>query len=530
MCWWAGIAFLVTMSGAISAEDTVAARIDRLIADAAGQPVAPRVDDAGFCRRVYLDFAGRIPTVDELQTFLADDSVDKRTQLIDRLLASPEYPARMRDVFHVQWMERLGEHDEWLKFLEASFAANKPLDQLVREILSPVDDDEALRGAAFFFTKRLEHYGENPVDYPGLTRDIGRMFLGVDLQCCQCHDHLFVDDYKQLDFQGLHTVVLQTFIRTDVKFPAVGEKPLDKKTEFMSVFVKEPKHTGPRLPFGTEVEIPVFAKGEEFDVPPDKKKNFPGTPKFSALKVLAERLPTAENPWFVRNAVNRAWCQLMGRGLVHPLDLNHSKNPPSHPDVMDLLAQEFVAHQFDWKWLLRELALTETYQRSSVLPTGTTEPPLDRYVIALEKPLSSEQLAASAWLATSFPPPAKGGSGGVLVPTDMQKKFVTAYANPPREPEGEFAPSVKEALFLSHDATVLGWLTPAKGNLAERAGGEPDNAKAIDLIYRTVLSRSPLPEESAKMVSHVTAAKDRPKALSEVIWALLTTTEFCVNH
>jgi hypothetical protein len=511
----------VVLAAPVVAEDSVAKQVDGLVAHAAGQAVGPVIDDAAFCRRVHLDFTGRIPTVDELQAFVADTAANKRATLIDRLLAGPEFPPRMRDVFHVQWMERLGENEEWTKFLEASFAANKPWDQMVRELLSPVPDDESRRGAAFFLTKRLEHYGEQPVDYPGLTRDIGRLFLGVDLQCAQCHDHLFVDDYKQLDFQGLHTVVLQTFIRQDVKFPAVGEKPLDRKTEFMSVFVKEPQQTGPRLPFGTEVEIPVFARGEEFETPPDKKTKFPGTPKFSPLKALAERLPTKDNPWFVRNTVNRAWCQLMGRGLVHPLDLQHAKNPPSHPEVMDLLAREFVAHQFDMQWLLRELALTETYQRSSILPQGSiAEPPLDRYIVALEKPLSAEQLATSAWLATGHALP---------LPDDVRKKFLSAYANPPREPEGEFAPSVKAALFLSHDATVLGWLTPGKGNLAERAAAEADNGKSLELIYRTVLSRSPRDEELAELTKHLSAT-DRAKAIGDAIWALLTSTEFCVNH
>jgi hypothetical protein len=516
---WAALALL--LSGVVAAQET-AREIDARIAAAAGQAVAPRGDDAGFCRRAYLDFAGRIPTVDELRAFLADAAPDKRMQLLDRLLASPDYVARMTSVFHVQWMERLGDHEEWTKFLEASWAENKPFDRLVRDILSPPVDDETRRGAAFFFTKRLENYGQQAVDYPGLTRDIGRMFLGVDLQCAQCHDHLFVEDYKQLDFQGLHTVVLQTAIRTDLKFPAIAEKPLQKKTEFMSVFLKEPKQTGPRLPFGVELEIPVFATGEEFEVPPDKKKNFPGVPKFSALRALAERLPTADNPWFVRNAVNRAWYQLMGRGLVHPLDLHHAQNPPSHPEVLDLLAREFVARQFDWKWLLRELALTETYQRSSQLPAGlAAEPPIDRYVVALEKPLSPEQLATATWMAAGHAPP---------VPADVQKKFVAAFANPPREPEGEFAPSVKAALFLSHDATVLKWLTPANGNLAERAIAEADHARAIELIYQSVLSRSPSPDESAEMVSYLSTASNRGKAVGDAIWALLTSTEFCVNH
>ena len=227
----------------------------------------------------------------------------------------------MREAFHVQLMERAGEHEEWTRFLEQSFAANKPWDQLVREILNPNADDEATRGAAYFLTKRLENYGQQPVDLPGLTRDVGRLFLGVGLQCAQCHDHLFIDDYKQIDFQGLHTFVSHTTIRQDVKFPAVAEKLVDKKTEFMSVFVKVAKATGPRLPFGTEVDVPTFAKGEELALAADKNSKSPGKPKFSPLAILAEQLPTASNTQFARNIVNRLWWQMLGRGLVHPLDL-----------------------------------------------------------------------------------------------------------------------------------------------------------------------------------------------------------------
>ncbi len=518
---WCCVVLMCGMGADNLRAETLPARIDGLIEAAAGQPVAVVCDDAAFCRRVFLDFAGRIPTRDELLAFQADNSAGKRLQLIDRLLASPEYIRRMRDVLHVQLMERLGEHDEWTKFLETSVTANTPWNEFVRTMLQPGSEDEPKRGAAFFLTKRLENYGQQPVDLPALTRDVGRLFLGVDLQCAQCHDHLFVDDYKQVDFQGLHTFLQHTFIRQDVKFPAVGEKLVDKKTEFMSVFVKEAKQTGPRLPFGPEVEIAVFTKGEEFATPPDRAKNFLGQPKFSPLTELAARLPTAENPYFVRNAVNRAWCLLMGRGLIHPLDFQHAKNPPSHPEVLDLLATEFVAHQFDRKWLLRELAQTRTYQRSSVLPDGRGEPPPDRYVVALEKPLSAEQLAESTWRAT-------GHTGDLSA--EARKKFLAAYANPPREPEGDFAPSVKAALFLSHDATVLSWLQPKDTTLVERLQAETDLPKAIETIYQTVLSRSPTAEETTSMTAFVNEADNRSRALGDVIWALMNTTEFGLNY
>ena len=529
---------VLMLSAIVSADEPLHVRIDTLIEAAAGGTVAPVADDAEFLRRVFLDLAGRIPSSEEARAFLNDSAADKRAVLIDRLLASPEYSRRMRDAWNVQFMERAGEHEEWLRFLEESFAANKPWDKLVREILNPNPDDESSRGAAFFLTKRLENYGQQPVDLPGLTRDVGRLFLGVDLQCAQCHDHLTVDDYKQIDFQGLHTFLSHATIRTDLKFPAVGEKVVDKKTEFMSVFVKQPHTTGPRLPFGTEVEVPTFAKGEEFAVAPDRKVNFPGKPKFSPLAILSEQLPTSTNSLFVRNAVNRLWCQLMGRGLVHPLDLHHSANPATHPAVLDLLATEFTQHQFDIKWLLRELALTRTYQRSSRLPTGSDrEPPIDKYMVAIEKPLSTEQMLMSLLQAT--------GEASRLTATiqvdgkakpnpayeDLRKRFVAAFANPPRDPEVEFAPSVKAALFLSNDAKVLELLKPREGNLAEQLSKETDARKLAESLFLSVLTRSPTADEAEAVTQFVAARKQQPsQGIELAIWALLSSTEFCMNH
>ena len=533
-----GLAVLAGAGEVVWAQEPIHARIDQLIEASAGMPVAGVSDDSEFLRRITLDLAGRIPSSEEVRAFLADLAADKRSVLIDRLLTSPEYARRMRDAWHVQLMERAGEHEEWLKFLEQSFATNKPWDRLVREILNPNPDDEATRGAAFFLTKRLENYGQQPVDLPGLTRDVGRLFMGVDLQCAQCHDHLFVEDYKQVDFQGLHTFLSHATIRTDLKFPAIAEKVVDKKTEFMSVFVKEARTTGPRLPFGTEIDVPAFAKGEEFAVAPDRKVNFPGKPKFSPLAILSEQLPTATNQQFVRNVVNRLWCQMLGRGLVHPLDLSHSGNPASHPAVLDLLATEFTAHQFDIKWLLRELALTRTYQRSSTLPTGLAqEPRPETYVVAIEKPLSTEQMFWSTLQATGELPKHQPAivSDGKSKPNPayegLRKSFLAAFANPPRDPEGEFAPSVKAALFLSNDAKVLELLKPSDGNLADQLVKEVDPARFADTLFTAVLGRPASAEESTAVTQFLAARPDqRDKAVGQVIWALISSTEFCVNH
>ncbi|MGE3808395.1 MAG: DUF1553 domain-containing protein, partial [Gemmataceae bacterium] len=258
--------------------------------------------------------------------------------------------------------------------------------------------------------------------------------------------------------------------------------------------------------------------------PPDKKTKFPGVPKFSPLAKLAEQLPTGDNPAFARNMANRLWYVLLGRGIVHPLDLSHAANPPSHPELLDLLAREFAAHKFDMKYLLREIALSATYQRSSILPAGQERFEPTTFLTAHEKRLCAEQLAASVLVATAEP------TNDDKARAALEAEFVKAFANPPREPEEEFAPSLASALFVSNDATVLKLLTPKTGNLLDRLGKLPDD-KIADEAYMAVLTREPAPEEKQEAAAYLAKNKDRrDKAIANLVWALLASTEFCVNH
>lgn len=523
------IVFLAADS--LRSQEPLHVRIDQLIEAKAGGPLAPLAADAEFHRRIYLDLAGRVPSVDETKVFLADTALDKREKLINRLLASDDHERRLSQVLHVMLMERLGDHEEWQKFLRNSIKANKPWDQLVREIVNPDANNEQTRGSALWYSKRLENYGQNPVDLPALVRDVGRHFLGIDVQCAQCHDHLFVDDYKQEYYAGLFAFVGHATLRTDLKFPAVAIKPLDKRIDFMSVFVKEPKAVGPKLPGGEEVAIPVLADNEKFEQPPEPGKSIPGVPKFNTLRILSERLPRAENNLFTRNIVNRLWWLMMGRGLVQPLDLHHAGNPPSHPELLDLLSKELAAHQFDMRWLLRELALSKSYQRSSF---ASDESPVaaapESYRLALEKPLSSEQMLASLRqaLGESKPLAMPDGDKGW---TEWQARFDKALANPPREPEVEHSPSVKAALFLMNDSEILKWLRPEGENLTARLAGLADAGQLAEELYLSVLSRSPAEEEKQAVAEHLAARGDRREsAIRNLVWALVASNEFCANH
>ncbi len=499
------ILVLFVLVPALHAAEPLHLRINRLI------PVAANpADDAEFLRRVTLDLAGTIPTAEETKRFLADPSPDKRTKRIEELLAAPTYAPRMASLFHVMWMERLGDSSDWTKYLTDSFAKNKPWDAMAKEMLRADGTD----GSSFFIAKRLENYGQNPVDYSGLTRDVGRLFLGKNFQCCECHDHLTVDEYKQQHFQGLFAFVRNAYL-ADAKAMKVAEKPTLDKLAFASVFTKVPMTTAPALPGGMMLEIPQFAKGDEFAVKPDRKTNTVGVPKFRTLAALAEQLPTPSNADFARNFVNRVWFLLLGRGLVHPLDLHHKDNPASHPAVLELLAREFVEHKFDIRWLVREITLTQAYQRSSL---GSAK--LESFAVALEKRLTAEQLYAAVMAATESKPN-----------DALKAKFLKAFANQPREPEDEIAPSLKAALFLLHDKDVLELLKPKEGNLVDRLKRVDKTEIIANELFVAILTRNPTADEVKTATSFLAKRTDRKAdAIGKLAWALLASTEFGVNH
>ncbi|MGL4554378.1 MAG: DUF1549 domain-containing protein [Gemmataceae bacterium] len=492
------------------AADPLHARLDALIP---GTPSAP-ADDAAFLRRAWLDLAGTGPTAAEARAFLDDKDAGKRAKLIDRLLAGPGYAARMADLFHVHLMERLGDSPEWSKYLHDSFAKNRPWDEMARHMLDPRPEGDA--AATFWVTKRLENYGQQEVDKPGLARDIGRLFLGRDFRCAQCHDHLFIDEYKQAHFQGLFAFVQNAALLNQ---KTLIETPTGGRLAFQSVFGKGKGETGPRLPGGKEVAVPALEKGKEWLTPPDRKTRAPGVPRFSPLTELARELPA--HPDFSRNVVNRLWWAFLGRGLVHPLDLHHKDNPPSHPALLDLLAKEFVAHKHDVRWLVREVVLTKAYQRSSELPDGVTALKPERFLTAIERRLTPEQVMRATLAAT----------GTALAGKDLdaaRAKFTKAFAGPAREPEEEPAPSLKSALFLLNDPLLLGWLRPNPGNLTARLVAMKDDEAAQEL-YLSVLTRRPDAEERAAVLKAL-AGPDRERAVVRLAWALLASTEFHVNH
>ncbi|MEX0977759.1 MAG: DUF1549 domain-containing protein, partial [Pirellulales bacterium] len=340
-------------------------RIDALVESTAPGLVAAVASDADFLRRVYLDFTGTIPDAASARAFLDDADANKRAALVDRLLASPRFARHMQHTFDVAWMERRPDKGisdvEWQEYLYKTFADNKPLDQLAREILGADGADPQLRAAAKFY---LDRDGEANL----LARDVGRLFFGRDLQCAQCHNHPLVDDYLQSEYYGLMAFVNRGTVFNDEKEKKVYYAELaEGEVNFKSVFTGRARdRVLPELPQGTAVNEPVLAKTEQYVVAP--AKDVRPVPKYSRRARLAALATCGTSAAFNRNLANRLWAQLMGRGIVHPLDMQHSGNPPVQSELLTLLADELVRTKFDARAMLRELALSRTYQRSSEVP------------------------------------------------------------------------------------------------------------------------------------------------------------------
>jgi len=260
--------------------------------------------------------------------------------------------------------EKSIQQQEWEAYLYHSVASDKPLDKLFGEMIAADGADEKLRPAAKFILER-------DAEPNALTRDIGRLAFGMDLQCCQCHDHPLIDDYYQDDYYGLFAFVHRTSLFTDTKTKLISlTEKAEGEASFKSVFTGASSDKAlPRLPKGAVLFVePTFAKGEEYSVKPDKTVR--GVPKFSRRAVLAEMVPSSRE--FARNMANRLWAHMLGRGLVHPVDFHYAGNPPSNPPVLSLLANELSRGGFQLRPLLRELALTRTYSRACDAPRPET--------------------------------------------------------------------------------------------------------------------------------------------------------------
>ena len=541
------IGSMATHSHTLQASDALHVQIDALVSTHSefNEPAAI-TDDASFLRRVSLDLAGTIPAANDVREFLADSAPDKRIKLVDRLLGSPQYARRMQYVFDTLLMERRpNKHvtaEQWQTYLRESFLQNKSWRQLAQELLSADGTDEQTRAAARFLLDR-----ELNVDQ--VTRDIGRIFLGRDLECAQCHDHPAIDDYLQRHYYGLAAFIKRSYLVQDpkTKKSSIGEKA-EGDVEFTSVFTSETDKTAPRMLDAPPVIDPP--PGEQlYKVKP--AKNVRSVPIYSRRLQLAKSITDDANRAFRENIANRMWALMMGRGLVDPVDMWHAQNPPSHPELLNLLADSLLEHDYDLRYLLRELALTDTYQRSSrrdALDHDSNSNRATGFSVALLKPLSPEQLAFSMMRATGVAEQQLAAAISkqektndpqlALDPIWQEEALNQALANDTKVfveifgfegvQNTAFDASADQALFLRNGALVQRWVTQKNG-LSDRLHALDNDAVAEEL-YVSVFARLPDEDETLFIQEMLDASTDRKADLQQLVWAALVSTEFRFNH
>jgi len=549
---------MMAVAGLSAAAAPLHEQIDDLMQrDWAAAKVIParQSTESEFLRRLNLDLNGVIPTAQETQAFLEDKRTDKRARLIDTLLARPEYALHMARVFDVILAERrlpaVKSYDvagpAWRGYLAESFATNKPWDVMVREILASDGSDEQQAAAVKFYIAR-------DAEPHQLTRDMGRVFLGMDLQCAQCHDDPRFDDYKQADYFGIYAFVnrLSFFRDNKLNRSFVGEKAVGDVT-FTSVFTTKQGKTDPRLPGGEMITDPMLEKGGEYVIAPGASSR--GVPVYSRRKQLAEQMPRAETPGFSRNLANRLWALMFGRGLVHPLDLHHAGNPPSHPEVLAAMEQWLVQHRYDIKGCLREIALSRCYQASSELPGGS-EPPVDAFAAAALRALTPEQMRWSLLQATGRIDASFLRTLEQLKktrPAEVETKLkdwhwrkegydllekqtpavIAAFSPLPGTDDSEIDPVVNHSLFLLNSPKFIEIIKPTPGTSFDRWSALSDPAALAGDLYLSIFNRKPVAQETeeiASLVAGTRTPKERAEALQPFVWGLLLSAEFRFNH
>jgi hypothetical protein len=483
-------------------------RTDELIGDrikAAGHEPAARSSDEEFVRRVYLDLTGVIPRVAEVREFLADESPDKRARLIDRLLESPAHATHLANTWrnvllpgglNLEQINNVVGVQNWLR---QRFVENLRYDNLVSDLLVATEGSDA--GPALYYTS-LELAPEK------LAGSTARIFLGLQIECAQCHDHPF-DHWKQRDFWG-YAAFFARLRQPDVINPGMRVSLIDLPEGEV------------KLPDTEEVIPPKYPGGKS----PGEDET--GTRREQLVIWMASR----DNPYLPRAGVNRVWWHLFGRGLVEPVDDLGPQNLASHPQLLTELSDYFVNAGFDMRELYRTLANTAAYQRTSVC---TTDPPLapELYVHKAVKTLTAEELYDSVNRVLHRKPQGMPGLNIASPLLDPQRQAFIAKVQSSGRNAQEYQAGILQALTLLNGSDLSEATDPARGPLlgSLEAPFLTDDDRLRSLFLAT-FSRQPSDDELSLCREQLAkySDSDRGKAYSDILWALLNSAEFALNH
>lgn len=498
------------------------ATIDRHLAaswqDNKVQP-APPADDAEFLRRVYLDLAGRIPAVSEVRAFFDDKRPDKRQRLVEQLLDGPRYVTHFTNVWRALLLP------ESTSSLQAGFLApgfetwlrtklqqNTSYDAMVRELLTvPMDGrNRNPFGQGNGAPTPIAFYLAKDVKPENLAAAVSRMFLGVKIECAQCHNHPFAE-WKREQFWSFAAFFAGLQRQGNGDFVVAGQETANRHEL--------------TIPGTESVVQAAFLDGAA----PKWKSNT------SSRATLAEWMTRKDNPYFARAAVNRLWGYFFGSGIIDPIDeIVGGEHEASHPQLFDELARQFAEHNFDLKFLIRAITASRAYQLSSLATHKSQDDPRQFARMPL-RGLSAEQLfdsiaQASGYRETGNPNPRFiGGNPGV------RGRFLTQFANTSDKPT-EVQTSILQALsMMNGQVTDL-----RRSETLDALLDAPfmDTAERIEILYLAALARKPTPRELSRMVRYVEdggsadlqTATTRGQALADVFWTLLNSGEFFLNH
>jgi hypothetical protein len=484
---------------------------------------APQADDYILLRRTMLDLIGRIPTVAEVEAYVADEDPEKRVKLVDRLMQQPEFVEQLAyDLNNV--LAPAGKTDLEL-YLADALNNSKGWGNIFADMIYGNYEEEMPKQAMQFVNLRIN-------DIDNLTNATSALFFGVNISCAKCHDHPLVSEWTQAHFYGMKSFFNRSFSNGDfvaeraygeIKYANTNGEQLDAKLMFLSgSVIEEPE------PVLLDDEAKKKEKAELEKLKKDKKPT--PAPEFSRRAQLIEiALRENDRDYFSKNLVNRMWNRMYGHGLVMPLDQMHPENPPSHPDLLDWLARDTYTNDYNIPRLIRGLILSKTYSQNSVYG-GEKRPAKFWFAMANVKPMSPRQYAAALALASRnpahFDDPNEAVSrirNEVKAHRGWERKFVV--------PGERFQVSVDEALLFSNADEFKDKIKVANDRLGgELAAIESDEA-LVQRAIKTVYSRPATAEELEAISAYVAARSDRrEEAISQIVWALLTSSELRFNH
>jgi hypothetical protein len=463
--------------------------------------------DEVFLRRAYIDVIGVLPTVEEYDRFMSSKAPNKRELLVDELLGRKEFA----ELWVLKWAELLQIRSSnqvsykamllYYNWLQDKIARNVPTNEWVQELL-------AASGGTF--KNPATNYYQNETDILKVSENVAQVFMGMRIQCAQCHNHPF-DRWKMDDYYSFAAF-----------FSQIGRKGTDdpRETIVFNSAGGEVAH-----PVTRQVMAPAFLGGGKADVAGKDRR-----------AVLAKWLASPDNPYFATNLANIVWAHFFGQGIIDPVDDVRVSNPASNPELLAELGKRFTSYKYDFKKLVRDICTSRTYQLATQA-NPSNEGDTRNFARAAVRRIKAETFLDCISLVTEtknkFPGLPLGARAVQIADGGISTYFLSTFGRATRETvcscEVKLEPTLSQSLHLLNGDTTTQKI--AAGNLVGRRLAEKKvPAQIIEELYLRCLCRKPTAEESAKLLALVNALPDKKQALDDVFWSLLNSREFMFNH